>query len=103
MPLPSALLGLLADCKAHPDEDAPRLILADWIEDNGDPERAEFLRLQVAESGSGPRPLSLPRRRALGDRDQALLAQHGGRWLGPLAALGRGAVGWSRGLLALTL
>src|SRR5687768_8165512 len=29
-----------------PDEDAPRLVYADWLEERGDP-RAEFLRLEV--------------------------------------------------------
>jgi uncharacterized protein (TIGR02996 family) len=29
-----------------PDDDAPRLIYADWLEEHGDPERAEFIRLQ---------------------------------------------------------
>src|SRR5688572_21228634 len=29
-----------------PDDDAPRLVYADWLEDNGDPVRAEFIRLQ---------------------------------------------------------
>ena len=29
-----------------PDDDAPRLVYADWLEDNGDPQRAEFIRVQ---------------------------------------------------------
>ncbi len=29
-----------------PDEDAIRLVFADWLEENGDPDRAEFIRLQ---------------------------------------------------------
>jgi uncharacterized protein (TIGR02996 family) len=32
-----------------PDDDAPRLVYADWLDDNGDPARAEFIRLQVQE------------------------------------------------------
>jgi uncharacterized protein (TIGR02996 family) len=31
---------------AAPDDDAPRLVYADWLDDRGDP-RAEFVRLQV--------------------------------------------------------
>jgi uncharacterized protein (TIGR02996 family) len=27
-----------------PEDDAPRLVYADWLEDNGQPERAEFIR-----------------------------------------------------------
>jgi uncharacterized protein (TIGR02996 family) len=29
-----------------PDDDAPRLIYADWLEENGQPERAQFIRIQ---------------------------------------------------------
>src|SRR5438552_3752265 len=28
-----------------PDDDAPRLVYADWLDDEGDAERAEFIRL----------------------------------------------------------
>ena len=31
----------------NPEDDATRLIFADWLDDNGQPERAEFIRLQV--------------------------------------------------------
>jgi len=37
------LRAILAD----PDDDAPRLIYADWLDENGDADRAEFIRLQV--------------------------------------------------------
>ena len=29
-----------------PDDDTPRLVYADWLEENGDADRAEFIRLQ---------------------------------------------------------
>lgn len=29
-----------------PDDDTPRLIYADWLDEHGDPARAEFIRLQ---------------------------------------------------------
>ena len=35
-----------AICEA-PDEDTPRLALADWLEENGERERAEFIRAQI--------------------------------------------------------
>lgn len=38
--------GLVADVIAHPGDDAPRLIFADWLEDQGDGARAEFVRVQ---------------------------------------------------------
>jgi len=39
---------LLSAVLADPFDDAPRLILADWLEENDDPERAEFIRTQIA-------------------------------------------------------
>ena len=39
--------GLFAAVKQAPDDDAPRLVLADWLEENGQPDRAEFVRLQL--------------------------------------------------------
>ena len=38
--------ALLAAILAHPDEDTPRLMYADWLDEHGQPERAEFIRLQ---------------------------------------------------------
>src|SRR2546426_542629 len=60
-------LAFEADIIAQPDDDAPRLILADWLEDHGDEHtaaRAEFIRLQ-SELAACPhfaklRGLSLP-------------------------------------------
>lgn len=39
--------ALLEDVKAAPLDDLPRLIAADWLEDHGQAERAEFVRVQV--------------------------------------------------------
>ncbi|HEX3147199.1 MAG TPA: TIGR02996 domain-containing protein [Gemmataceae bacterium] len=33
-----------------PDDDAPRLIYADWLDEQGEADRAEFIRLQVREA-----------------------------------------------------
>ena len=40
----AALLGTVA---AYPDDDLPRLVYADWLEDRGDDGRADFVRTQV--------------------------------------------------------
>jgi uncharacterized protein (TIGR02996 family) len=32
---------------ANPQDDVVRLVYADWLEENGEPERAEFIRLQI--------------------------------------------------------
>src|SRR5262245_40315679 len=44
-PMAPDLDGLLQSCKGAPDEVAPRLILADWLEEHGEADRAEFVRL----------------------------------------------------------
>src|SRR5262245_51579788 len=31
---------------AHPDDDTPRLVYADWLDEHGDHDRAEFIRVQ---------------------------------------------------------
>lgn len=38
----------------RPDDDLPRLVYADWLEENGESERAEFIRRQI--SGEDVRP-----------------------------------------------
>ena len=40
------LFQLLAAAKDSPEDDGPRLVLADWLEEHDDP-RGEFVRLQV--------------------------------------------------------
>jgi uncharacterized protein (TIGR02996 family) len=40
-------LGLLDDVLDHPEDDVPRLVMADWLEDNDQPTRAEFIRVQI--------------------------------------------------------
>lgn len=40
--------ALIAAIKAAPADNLPRLVYADYLEGNGDPERASFIRVQVA-------------------------------------------------------
>jgi uncharacterized protein (TIGR02996 family) len=75
--------AFLADIVAHPDDDAPRLVFADWLDEQADRDRAEFIRLQcelarLEEDG--------PRRPALAERETALLAWHGESWLAAVRA-----------------
>ena len=39
--------ALLAAVRANPDEDTPRLVLADWLDDHGEPDFAAFIRLEI--------------------------------------------------------
>jgi uncharacterized protein (TIGR02996 family) len=40
--------ALLAAVDAAPGDDVPRLVYADWLDEHGRPERAEFIRVQCA-------------------------------------------------------
>jgi uncharacterized protein (TIGR02996 family) len=52
--------GILADILADPGDDTPRLVYADWLEDEGQAERAEFIRVQMRMAREMP-PLHRPR------------------------------------------
>jgi uncharacterized protein (TIGR02996 family) len=60
-----ALLSAIYD---QPDEDTPRLMYADWLDEHGHPERAEFIRLQCERARIGE---LLP-----GERELELQKQH---------------------------
>ncbi len=50
MPTPYALPDwelLLKAVAASPDDDLPRLVAADWLDEHGEGERAEFVRVQI--------------------------------------------------------
>jgi uncharacterized protein (TIGR02996 family) len=107
--------ALLAAIAAAPDDDVPRLVLADWLEERDDP-LAEFIRLQIdLEPLRVPRAdpaAELERVKLLGcippggERDHTttlarklireadLLRAHEDVWLGPIAPLVRD--GWAR-------
>jgi uncharacterized protein (TIGR02996 family) len=70
------LIGAIA---AHPREDIPRLAFADWLEENGEPERAEFVRVQCE---ADRRRAGTRRRSDLLNRAEELLAEHQREWLG---------------------
>ena len=70
--------ALLAAACAHPDDDAPRSAYADWLEDHGEPARAEFIRVQCELARL---PKRSQRRKALASREAELLWQFEGEWL----------------------
>jgi uncharacterized protein (TIGR02996 family) len=75
--------ALLQTILANPDEDAPRLAYADWLEGEGEPAMAEFIRLEV-ERGQLPYVPRADRALDLERRAARLFRQHRPRWLGPL-------------------
>jgi uncharacterized protein (TIGR02996 family) len=74
--------AFLADIIANPDDDAPRLVYADFLEDRGEPERAAFIRVQCELARDGLRPDT--RREDLEAKERELLRRHERDWLGPL-------------------
>lgn len=73
--------ALLAAVLASPDDDAPRLVYADWCDENRQPERAEFIRLPCEADTFRRRGITLghPAFNQLADlnrREGALLAAH---------------------------
>lgn len=73
--------AFLAAIREHPDADLPRLVFADWLDENGDPARAEFIRVQCELASL---PDHHPQFRALEDREHELLSEHEPAWAGEL-------------------
>ena len=71
----------LDDVREHPDDDAPRLVFADWLDDHGEHDRAEFIRLQVRAARLDEDD---PARQAMTDQAEQLRAAHETAWLAPL-------------------
>jgi uncharacterized protein (TIGR02996 family) len=60
--------ALLRAIIENPADDAPRLVYADWLDEHGDPDRAEFIRLTTGPAAGHTA------------RVAELLARHGDRW-----------------------
>jgi len=61
--------ALLRAIVRDPDDDIPRLVYADWLEENGHGEQAEFLRVQCRLANTEPDDPEYP---ALWDREEEL-------------------------------
>jgi uncharacterized protein (TIGR02996 family) len=60
------------------DDDTPRLVFADWLDDHGKPERAELIRLQCRLARE---PAEDPERPRLELREADLLREHKKTWM----------------------
>lgn len=76
--------------RENPDDDAPRLIFADWLEEHGDTARAEFVRLQCQLAQLPEDNPGHPDYPAWKAREYALLTAHGEEWAAPIRSLVRG-------------
>jgi uncharacterized protein (TIGR02996 family) len=88
---------------ANPDEDAPRLAYAGWLEQQGERDRAELIRCQVEAARLPPQD---PQREQMTTRAAALLEAHQADWqalppdIAGVARVGcfeRGFPAWARG------
>jgi uncharacterized protein (TIGR02996 family) len=81
--------AFLAAIRAAPDDDLPRLVAADFMEESGDAERAELIRVAVESHrmDSDPEWRDLDKLLALLDRRDHLARQHCRRWWGEAARL----------------
>src|SRR5262245_38004900 len=85
---------------ATPEDDSVRLVYTDWLEEQGQAARAEFIRVQIeyaraaaADPDRDSCPSASPFRYNWGDsplyqRARQLQWQHADKWLGPLRKLG---------------
>src|SRR5262249_49135917 len=63
----------------NPDDDGPRLVFADWLEEHGQLERAEFIRVQIELARLQKED---ERRAGLETREKMLLEKNTRRWFG---------------------
>jgi uncharacterized protein (TIGR02996 family) len=86
-------LALWAAIRANPLDDTPRLVYADWLQENGDEPRADFIRLQcqIAQlpNDHKTRRKVLP---GLEHRERVLLTANREWWLEPVLQLFRRSV-----------
>jgi uncharacterized protein (TIGR02996 family) len=88
--------AFLADVIEHPDDDVPRLVFADWLDDQGEAERAELIRVQVELARL---PADDPRRTALQWREADLLGRNLQRWMAPVADCSVSSPDFRRGFI----
>jgi uncharacterized protein (TIGR02996 family) len=85
-------LPFLQQIAEAPDDPTPRLALADWLSDHGQPDRAEFIRVQCrllapefqsnVEEVEGRFPQNWCERKRLEARAEALFSSNMEEWLG---------------------
>jgi uncharacterized protein (TIGR02996 family) len=77
--------------RAFPDEDGPRLVFADWLDEQGGVglARAAFIRVQIALADL---PENDPARPGLLNAEDVLRAAHGAAWVAPINGFCTGPV-----------
>src|SRR5437763_13595138 len=89
--------GFLADILEGPDDNAPRLVYAEWLDDNGQSERAEFIRRQCELPSM---PADHPQRQAKEKREKELREAHRKDWVGEVQVWAQKGAKFHRGFVA---
>jgi uncharacterized protein (TIGR02996 family) len=84
--------ALLAAIIANPEEDTPRLVYADWLQEHDRPERAELIRAQIGLARSRDDDAALRQRNLWNARVRLLLRTHSKQWRKELPRVSR--VNW---------
>jgi uncharacterized protein (TIGR02996 family) len=88
--------GFLRTILDAPEDDAPRLVYADWLEEHGQPERAEFIRIECEQTTIRSDPVVAPNRWdsprfwELEERRKQLYDRYAAQWFAPLFRVIRG-------------
>jgi uncharacterized protein (TIGR02996 family) len=91
--------GFLDDICANIDDDTPRLVYADWLDENGQEARAEFIRVQIERMRLPEWDIAQVRLR---HREAELLRRHGMQWLAEMPKVnGVTWAGFRRGLVGV--
>jgi uncharacterized protein (TIGR02996 family) len=94
-PLPDEQAALLAAVVAEPDDDTPRLVYADWLQENGDEEQARFIRESIACARLADHEDDA--RERIAKRLDDVAARNGPRWLAEVGVVG-GEPEYDRGM-----
>jgi uncharacterized protein (TIGR02996 family) len=84
------------DILAHPEDDTPRLIFADWLDEHGQPERGEYIRVQIELARLDEDD---PRWPELESRAMELIRQHEKKWARRETESLGGCYFWARGFV----
>src|SRR5262249_28025868 len=102
-PMPNSRAEWMAAIMADPENDAPRLVFSDWLEEQGESQQAEFIRVECEMArihdapGNDPNPWEFPRFWELHRRARELRDAFAAQWFAPLYRVFQGEVRTRRG------
>ena len=93
--MPAEQAALLNAIIQNPQEDTPRLVYADWLQENEQPDRAEFIRLQIEQENA----IDLEVYDSLADRSVAMALDFEKQWAAEFLGRAVYGVGFRRGFV----